>query len=106
MQAVLPLLLLLLLLAAFQSVDLHGLGGLGVPHISRAVGQSHGCKSDKLPSHGAWSLDRVSAHPFPMQFQHLEGLLGWGFSLQRADGNGGPARVRELPKVTEQGLTL
>lgn len=74
MQAVLPLLLLLLLLAAFQSVDLHGLGGPGLPHISRVVRQSHGCKSDNLPSQGVWSLHRASAHPFPMQSQHLEGL--------------------------------
>lgn len=52
MQAVLPLLLLLLLLAAFHPVDLHGLRGLGLPHISSAVGQSHGCENDNLPSQG------------------------------------------------------
>lgn len=65
MQAVLPLLLLLLLLAVFQSVDLHGLGGPGLPHISRAVGQSHDCKNDELPSQGAWSLHRGLPIPSP-----------------------------------------
>lgn len=74
MQTVLPLLLLLLLLAVFQPVDLHYLGGLGLPTMSRAVGQSHGCESDDLPSQGACLLHEASARPFPMWSQHLGGL--------------------------------
>lgn len=48
MQAMLPLLSLFLLLPVFQSVDLHGLGGLGFPGTSRTVGQSHACERDNL----------------------------------------------------------
>lgn len=42
MQVVLPLLLVLFLLVVLQPVDLHCLGGLGFPHISGDVWQSHG----------------------------------------------------------------
>lgn len=85
-QAVLPLLLLLLLLAVFQPVDLHGLAGLGLPCISRAVRQSHGCRNNDLPSQGYMVTSLV--HPFTMWSQHLWEVCGvrrWGFSLQWAD---------------------
>lgn len=86
MQAVLPLLLLLLLLAVFQPVDLHGLARLGLPCISQAVRQRHGCRDNHLPSQGYTVPSSV--HPFPERSQHLWevcGLRRWGFSLQWAD---------------------
>lgn len=80
-QAVLPLLPLLLLLAAFHPVDLHGLGGLGLPHISRAVGQSHGCENNNLPSQGC----RVTPPGVGPASRGGLWVAGWGFSLQWAD---------------------
>lgn len=66
MKAVLPLLFLLLLLPVLQPVDLHGLGGLGLPSTSRTVRQSHGCKHNNLlkPRY-IWSVILPSIHsPF------------------------------------------
>lgn len=86
MQTVLPLLLVLLLLAVFQPVDLHGLGGPGLPHISRAVGQSHGCESNNLPNKVHGHSARHLPIPSPWGPPGIPGrFVGWGFSLQGAD---------------------
>lgn len=89
MQVVLPLLLVRLLLAVLQPVDdLRGLGGPGLPHISGAVGQSHGCESNNLRSQGARSHHQASAHSCPMwSSQHPWGawFVGWAFMLQWAE---------------------
>ena len=66
LQAVLPLLLLLLLPTMLPPVHLHGLGGPGLPDTSRAVRQSHGCESDNLQSRSAWLLHLVSTRPLPV----------------------------------------
>lgn len=99
MQAVLPLLLLLFLLAVLQPVHLHGLGGPGLPHTSRAVRQSHGCESDNLPNQGAQSTPPVPSPCGPPA--SLGGLLVRG-SLSRGQTE---AQARwgegDLPQVTE-----
>ena len=106
---VLPLLLVRLLLAVLQPVDdLHGLGGPGLPHISGAVGQSHGCESNNLWSQGARSHHQASARPFPMwSSQHPWGGGGlWG---GRSCSSGQsrawrPGRGRDLANGTAAGF--
>lgn len=85
LQAVLPLLLLLLLPTMLPPVHLHGLGGPGLPHTSRAVRQSHGCESDNLQSRSAQLLHLVSTCPFPLGSTSISPQVcwwqGWGVSL-------------------------
>lgn len=106
MQAVLPLLLVLLLLAVFQPVDLHGLGGPGLPHISRAVGQSHGCESNNLPGGAHGHSTRHLPIPSPRGPGHPWEVCGVGVlapgGRQQGDQGGG----RDLANRTETGFAL
>lgn len=107
MQAMLALLLLLLLPAVLQPVDLHGLGGPGLPPTSRAVRQSHGCESDNLPSQmHSQSTRCLPIPPHVVLPASLGGLWGWGFSLQWADRGQRPERERNPAEVAEAGFQL
>lgn len=110
LQAVLPLFLLLLLPAVLPQVHLHGLGGPGLPHTSRAVRQSHGCESGNLQSRSARLFHQVSTRPFPVGPASISPEVCWwgGWSLSGGQAGylktqwGGPAPAQ----VTEAGFKL
>lgn len=115
MQTVLPLLLLLLLLAPLQPVDLHGLGAPGPPHVSRVVGQSHGCEMTTCRAKVARSLHGVGPslpHAVPAPLGGLWADRGMeareGEGLARGDRGGLCALSLACPPphVSEQSPTL
>lgn len=108
----LPLLLPLLLLPVLQPVDLHGLGGPGVPRTSQAVRQSHGYESNNLSRPRSTVIPPGACLSPPMQSsQHLyeAGRMGgvWGCPLYSGQtGKLRSERERDLPKVAEAGFRL
>lgn len=97
LQAVLPLLLLLLLPAMLPPVHLHGLRAPGLPHTSRAVRQSHGCESKNLQSRGARLLHLVSTRPLPVASASISSEVCWwqGRGVSLYGGQAGDLKTQQ-----------